>query len=118
MYLDCAEFRIHLGMFKRRPTFRTQLRAQFIHAIGPAEAAAASIAVAQALSVVPLANIGVARIDPFVDIGGWSLTRGDLEGLVTQAKEPVWRAVPRSNLIHSVRSTNSRPLIALHGMSR
>ena len=101
MYLDCPEFRIHLGMFKRRPTFWTQLRAHFIHTVGPEDAAGASIAVAQALSVAPLANVGVARIDLFVDIGGWALTRDDLKGLVTEAKEPVSRSIPRSNLVHS-----------------
>ncbi len=104
IYLDCAEFRIHLGMFKRRPTFWTQLRAEFIHTVGPAEAAAASIAVAEALSVVPLTGVGVARMDLFVDVGGWSLTQGDLKGLVTHAKEIESHSVPRSDVVHSFRA--------------
>lgn len=100
-YLDCAEFRIHLGMFKRRPTFWTQTRAGFLATVGPARAAAESLAVAGALSATPLTSIGVARIDPCADVGAWLLTQDELRGLVTAVKEIAAHSVPRSDLVHS-----------------
>jgi hypothetical protein len=91
-------------MLKKRPTFSTQLRAPFIHTVGAPNAAAVSLTVAQALSAVPLTSVGVSRIDPFADIGGWSLTQGELRGLVTAAKEITSYSVPRSELVHSFRA--------------
>lgn len=99
-YLDCSEFRIHLGMQKKRPTFSTQLRAGFIHTKMAPAAASLSLSVAQALSAVPLTTVGVSRVDPFADIGGWSLSQGELRGLVTAAKETTWHLVARSELVH------------------
>lgn len=100
-YLDCSEFRIHLGMQRKRPTLSTQLRASFIHTKKAPAAAAVSLGVARALSAVPLTTVRVSHVDPFADIGGWSLSQDELRGLVTAAKETTWHLVPRSEIVHS-----------------
>jgi hypothetical protein len=100
--VTCAEFAIYLGEQTTRPTFMVQLRAPFIQTVGIREAIEASRRVVGQLAAGELQDVGVSRVDPFADIGGWSLTSAEAEGVVTHVPEITSHFVPRSGLLHSV----------------
>jgi hypothetical protein len=101
--LKCAEFTIYLGEQRTRPTFWVQLRADFIHSIGIRAAIDASVSVVGKLATSALQDAGVSRVDPFADFAGWSLGKGEAEGIVTHVPEVSSYFVPRSGHLHSVR---------------
>jgi hypothetical protein len=100
--VTCAEFAIYLGEQTTRPTFMVQLRAPFIQTVGIREAFDASRGVVRQLAASELQDVGVSRVDPFADVGGWSLSNAEADGIVTHVPEIKSHFVPRSGILHSV----------------
>lgn len=98
----CAEFAIYLGEQRSRPTFMVQLRASFIQTVGIGRAFAETLSVVQQLAAGDVQDAGVSRVDVFADIGGWSLSNGEADGIVTRVPDVTCHFVPRSGLLHSV----------------
>lgn len=91
--LRCAEFSVQLTDSAHIPTAFVQLRAEFIHQVGPRQAFELSREIVEALCQRRGAPARVSRLDVYADFGGWTLTDGDRRGLVTAAKLfPVLRA--------------------------
>lgn len=109
--LKCHEFTIYLGSQRTRPTFLVQLRAPFIRTVDLRPAFEASMSVVSQLSAIPLHEVGVSRIDPFMDIGGWSLGVAEADGIVTRVPEVTSHFIPRSGRLHSV-LIGKKPLAA------
>ena len=91
--LTCAEFWVLLTDSRHLPTVYVQLRAEFIHEVGPRAAYERSAEVAAAVVGRMLAAPRASRLDVYADFGGWVLTDRERRGLVSKAKlHPVVRA--------------------------
>ena len=101
--LTCAEFSVYLTAHGLRPTFWVQLRADFIRTEDVRAAFDQAVAVIAQLSAGPLQGVNISRVDPFADVGGWSLSKKDSEGIVTSVTEVACYFVPRSEHLHSIR---------------
>lgn len=84
--LTCAEFSVQLTSSKVLPTVYVQLRAEFIHEVGPREAFDRSAAVAAAVVGRDLVRPLASRLDVYADIPGWVLTDRERRGLISKAK--------------------------------
>jgi len=91
--LTGAEFSVQLTDSERIPTAFVQLRAEFIHEVGPERAYAASRAVVEVILERGAGPARASRLDVYGDFGGWTLSDVDRRGIVTKAKLfPVLRA--------------------------
>ncbi len=86
VFLECHEFRIQLTDSQHIPTVYVQLRSAFIHEVGFDSAYADSLAVVGRVIGRPISNPSTSRVDLYADFGGWVIRRGDVAGLVTNAK--------------------------------
>jgi hypothetical protein len=100
--VKCAEFSVYLTPYKSRPTFWVQLGSRFIHSIGIRPAIDASVGVVGQLSSSALREVGVSRIDPFADVGGWSFGNAEADQIRTRVRDVESHFIPRSGHLHSV----------------
>src|SRR2546422_10114744 len=86
VYVESHEFRVQVTDSNRLPTVYVQLRSAFIHEVGVVEAFRTSVAIAEEIVGRAVAETNAARLDLYGDFADWSIRRGDLSGLVTNAK--------------------------------